>query len=210
MKNKILFILLVVMSTSIYSQFDLSASMGLDFKTMPSFREYVNINFASANNQISSFKSSVSFSTEVDYKFSKNFVIGLEYNLQLDSYNGTVGNYELSYGMHRPSLVAYYLIPGNGFQFKLGGGIGYRYTQLDERIFTKTSYSSSGFGIVLKSEGNTKLANNFYALIGGNIRYDNSGEPSNGNQFIINKSKGEKLNLNSVSFGIYLGVTFTF
>lgn len=210
MRKYFLIIYLLVITSISFSQWDVSTSMGLDFKSIPRFRDYVNINFATINNQISSFKSTVAFGAEVDYKVNKNLAIGLEYNLQLDSYNGTQNNYEISYGLHRPSLMAYYVIPGIGYQFKLGGGIGYRYAALEEKIFSVTSYSSHGFGLVLKAVGNTILANNFYALIGGNLRYDYTGDLANGSQSIINKSSGEKLNLNSISFGIYLGVTFTF
>ncbi|KAF0152959.1 MAG: hypothetical protein FD143_636 [Ignavibacteria bacterium] len=210
MKKCLAILVTIFLSSTSFAQWDFSASMGLDFKSMPNFRDYVNVNFASANNQISSFKSAVAFSTELDYKVAKNFAVGFEYNLQLDSYLGSLSNYEISYGLHRPSLMAYYLIPGAGYQFKLGGGLGYRYALLREKIITRTDYVSSGIGLLLKAEGNTLLANNFYALIGGNLRYDNTGELANGSQNIINKSNGEKLNLNSISVGIYLGVTFTF
>lgn len=176
--HRSLILILFVFSSSAFAQWDFSASMGLDFKSMPSFRDYVNINFATANNQISSFKSAVSFSTEIDYKIAQNFALGVEYNLQLDSYLGSLSNYEISYGLHRPSLMAYYIIPGFGYQFKLGGGLGYRYALLKEKIITKTDYTSSGYGLVLKAEGNTILANHFYALIGGNLRYDNSDRKS--------------------------------
>ncbi|MBI3125669.1 MAG: hypothetical protein HYZ10_14835 [Ignavibacteriales bacterium] len=210
MRKYTLVILTLVTSSSLFAQWDVSASMGLDFKSMPTFRDYININFSSAGNQISSFKSAVAFGTEADYKLSKNFALGVEYNLQIDSYNGNGSTYEISYSLHRPSLMAYYIIPGVGYQFKLGGGVGYRSVSLSERIITETKYTASGFGLVFKAEGNTMLANHFYALIGGNLRYDSTGDVANGSQKIVNNSTGDKLNLNSISFGIYLGITFTF
>lgn len=210
MKKYIFLLLTITATTNLFAQWDVSASMGLDFKSMPTFRDYINMNFSSANNQISSFKSAVAFGAEADYKLSKNFALGAEYNLQIDSYNGAGSTYEISYSFHRPSLIAYYIIPGVGYQFKLGGGVGYRSVSLSERIITETKYSASGFGLVLKAEGNTMLANHFYALIGGNFRYDSTGDVANGSQNIVNRSTGDKLNLNSISFGIYLGITFTF
>ena len=210
MKKYIVLLVTLFASSNMLAQWDVSASMGLDFKSMPTFRDYINMNFSSANNQISSFKSAVAFGAEADYKLSKNFTLGIEYNLQIDSYNGAGSTYEISYSLHRPSLMAYYVIPGVGYQFKLGGGVGYRAVSLSERIFTQTKYSADGFGLVLKTEGNTMLANHFYALIGGNFRYDSTGDVANGSQNIVNRSTGDKLNLNSISFGIYLGITFTF
>lgn len=205
----ILFLFIGVSSAS--AQWDLSLSMGLDLKYCPSFRDYVNSSFATGNKLIPSFNSAISFSGEVDYKLSRSFALGLEYDLQIDSYSATYstgGVYEISYNVQRPTLLAYYVYPGTGYQFKFGGGIGPRFIQLTEKINTSADYSSNGFGFVLKAEGNTMLGENFYALIGTNFRYDMSGDVSNNQNSIINRANGEKLNLSTISFGIYLGVTF--
>lgn len=200
-------------STILFAQWDVSLSMGLDFKSVPNFRDYVNMNFPSSVNQVSTFKSAVAFGLEIDRKINKSFAMGLEYNMQVDSYissTGVVGVYDISYTIHRPSILAYYVVPGEGYQFKFGGGIGYRYVSLKEKILAESDYNASGFGFILKAEGNTKLANNLYALIGSNLRYDSTGDLSDGSRKIVNNSTGENLNLNSISFGIYLGVTLTF
>ncbi|PKL84209.1 MAG: hypothetical protein CVV24_01160 [Ignavibacteriae bacterium HGW-Ignavibacteriae-3] len=211
MKTIYSIILLFIGVSSASAQWDLSLSMGLDLKYGPSFRDYVNSSFASGNNQIPSFKSAISFSGEVDYKLSRSFALGLEYDLQIDSYSitySTGGAYEISYNMQRPSLMAYYVYPGTGYQFKFGGGVGPRFITLTEKINTSADYSSAGYGFVLKAEGNTMLSKNFYALIGTNFRYDISGDVSNSQNSIINRATGENLNLSTISFGIYLGVTF--
>ncbi len=194
------------------AQWDLNFAMGLDFKSSPSFRDYVNSSYASQGNQVTSFKSSVGFSTEVDYKIHENFALGVEYNLQIDSYTAPSGNggvYEISYNEHRPSIIAYYVLPGNGYQFKFGGGLGYRYVALNERVNISTNYNASGIGFLLRAIGNTLLSKGFYALIGTDLRYDLPGELSNGSKTLINNANGEKLNLNSISIGIYLGITLT-
>ncbi len=211
MKKITLFIFLLISSTVVNAQWDISVSMGLDFKYAPSFRDYVNSGFAAGNGLIPSFKSAISFSGEGDYKVSNNFAVGLEYDYQLDSYNAnysTGGYYEISYNLHRPSLLAYYVYPGAGYQFKVGGGIGPRFVSLTERINASADYTASGYGAVLKAEGNTMLGKNFYALIGVNFRYDHTGDLSGSKYTIVNKATGENLNLNSISFGIYLGLTF--
>ncbi len=211
---KRLMILFFVLASlgKVSAQWDLNFAMGLDFKSSPSFRDYVNSSYASPGNQVTTFKSSVGFETEVDYKIHDNFAIGIEYNLQIDSYTAPIGNggaYEISYNQHRPSLIAYYVLPGNGYQFKFGGGLGYRYVALSERVFTSTNYTASGVGFLLRAIGNTLLSKDFYALIGIDLRYDLAGELSNGSKSLINNASGEKLNLNSISVGIYLGITLT-
>jgi hypothetical protein len=162
-------------------------------------------------NLVPSFKSSVSFVGEAGYKLSNSFEVGLEYNLLIDSYNtpfGSGGAYEIAYNIHRPSVLAYYIIPGIGYKFKFGGGIGPRFVSLSEKINTSANYSANGYGLIVKAEGNTLLSKNFYALIGTNLRYDSTSDVANGQNSIVNHSTGEKLNLNAFSFGIYLGVSF--
>lgn len=212
MKRLMILVFILVSLCKVNAQWDFNIAMGLDFKSSPSFRDYVNSSYASLDNQIASFKSSVGFSTEADYKINKSFALGFEYNLQIDSYTTPFGNggaYEISYNQHRPSIIAYYVIPGNGYQFKFGGGIGYRYVALTEKVFTSTDYNASGVGFLLRAIGNTLLSKDFYVLIGADLRYDMPGELSNGNKFLINNANSEKLNLNSISLGIYLGITLT-
>ena len=81
MKRICTIIIFFMSANNLSAQWDLSFSMGLDFKSSPSFRDYINTSFASGNNLIPSFKSAVSFSGEADYKLSNTFAIGLEYDL---------------------------------------------------------------------------------------------------------------------------------
>lgn len=210
---KQILVALILLYSGLNAQIDISASMGLDFKNSPALKDYINMNFAKGSDQISTFKSSVSFTSEIDYKLQRNLALGVEYSLQIDSYSNPVGAggiYEISYYIHRPSILAYYVIPGEGYQFKFGGGLGYRYATLREKIFTSSDYTASGVGFIVKAEGNTLLSKNLFALVGGNLRYDSIGDLSNGSYKIKNNSTGENLNLSSISFGIYLGLTFIF
>lgn len=212
MKRLLILFFVLFSLSNVSAQWDLNFAMGLDFKSSPSFRDYVNSSYASPGNQVTTFKSSVGFETEADYKIRENFAIGIEYNLQIDSYTTPIGNggvYEISYNQHRPSVIAYYVIPGNGYQFKFGGGLGYRYVALSEKVFTSSNYNASGVGFLMRAIGNTLLSKDFYALIGVDLRYDLPGELSNGSKSLINNATGEKLNLNSISVGIYLGITLT-
>jgi hypothetical protein len=209
--KRILFLLLILSGLNrIYAQWDLSINMGLDFKSAPSYRDYINYNHPSAD-LLSTFKSSPCFGGEVDYKLNTNFALGVEYNFQIDSYNNTFssgGSYQISYNLQRPSIVAYYILPGEGYQFKFGGGVGLRYVSLSESIYSATKYTATGAGFLIKCEGNTKLSDHFYALIGVNVRYDITGKLINPIQNLINSESGENVNLNSVSIGIYFGITF--
>ena len=214
MRKLILGFMILIPLISINAQWDLSASMGLDFRSSPSYRDYVNANFAPQGSKLASFNSAVNFSGEIGYLISPKFQLGFEYSILIDSYNtsiGAAGLYDISYTMLRPSIIGYYVISGKGYKFKFGGGFGLRSVSLDEKISTTTHYSASGTGILLKADGNTLLSDNLYVLIGVDLRYDIPGVLSTkGNAKITNSATGEAVNMNAVGVGIKLGVTYTF
>lgn len=205
--------LILLMSAVSYSQVQVRGSMGVDFVSTPSLYDYINQNFASSNNQIGSFNAAVIFSGEADYDLSTNYEIGLDLGYRLYSYNtqNTIGTYDLTYHNLMPTLVSYYLINGEGYQFKFGGGAGIRFLSVDESIpgtGTTQTYSSTGFGILLRAAGNTRLSNDFYINIGLDARYDFNGEPSNGGKTLFNYASKSNVNFNSLSLGLSLGLTY--
>lgn len=208
MKKALLIFLIPLINLS--AQWDFSLSMGLDFKAAPSYRDYINS--APGYDNLSTFTSSVNFAGEVGYMLSPNLEIGIEHSIVIDSYNSNTGlgsAYEISYTHQRPTALCYYVITGEGYKFKFGGGVGPRFVNLTERIITETDYTASGFGILLKAEGNTLLGDNFFALIGVDLRYDLPGELKSANgSYIVNQYTKEKMNLNSLSIGIKLGIAY--
>ncbi|HKJ81667.1 MAG TPA: hypothetical protein VJ954_06560 [Ignavibacteriaceae bacterium] len=206
-------ILTFLMFSVSYSQVEVRGSMGVDFVSTPSLYDYINQNFAASNNQVGSFNAAVMFSGEVDYDVSQTYEIGLDLGYRLYSYNtqNTFGTYDLKYHNFMPTLVNYYVINGEGYQFKFGAGAGIRFLSADESLpgtGTTQSYSSTGFGILLRGAGNTRLSNNVYINIGLDARYDFNGEPSNGGKSLYNFASKSNVNFNSLSVGLSLGLTF--
>jgi hypothetical protein len=215
MKNILCAVLLFLCADTALPQFQARAGMGINFSTMPSLKDYLNQNYAPFSNQLGSFHSAIIFSGEVDYSLTHKYQIGIETAYQLSSftYNYDIGQYELIYNIIMPTIVGYYVIAGPGFEFKFGTGFGLRFLTVDETLPPLRSsavYKSTGFGIVLRGDGNTLLGGNIYANIGADIRYDFNGEPDSGGIKINNKAIGETVNFNSLSFGIRLGVTYFF
>lgn len=211
MKKIILLLFLPFINLS--AQWDFGLAMGIDYKSIPTYRDYINYGFAPVNNKLKSFNTSVNFSGEVGYQTSKNFQLGLEYSLAIDSYStfmNTGGIYDISYVMHRPSLLGYYLIAGQGYKFKFGGGLGLRFASLNEEIITKTNYKANGFGLLVKAEANTLLSDNLFVLMGLDLRYDVTGDLESGSgKKITNLVNNENVNLNSISVGIKIGINYT-
>ena len=196
-----------------YAQTELKATMGINFISIPSVQDYINQSYQPSV-QLGTFNTAVIFTIEAGQFISSNFVMGLEVPYQIYSYNSNVGlgQYDLTYNSILPSLMAYYVLVGDGYNFKFGGGAGPRFVSVKESpegLTSEFDYSSTGFGVVVRAEGNTIFGENVYANIGVDIRYDVNGEPSDsdGNK-ITNFS--ENVNFNSFSAGVKLGISYLF
>lgn len=203
---------LLLFATS-YSQVQVRGSMGVGFVSTSSLYDYLNQNFAPSNSQIGSFNAAIMFSGEVDYDVSSSYQVGLDLGYRLYSYNtqNGIGTYDLSYHNFMPTLVNYYVINGDGYQFKFGGGAGIRFLSADESLPASTSkqtYTSTGFGFLLRGAGNTRLSDKVYINISLDARYDINGEPANGGKTLFNYPANEKVNFNSLSVGLSLGLTY--
>jgi len=215
MKKTTLLFLLMIASDFSFAQIELKGTMGINFLSIPSIQDYVNESYPSST-QLNTFNSAVIFTGEVGTFLGKDFELGLEIPFQIFSYTENVGlgQYELAYNSLLPSVMAYYVLSGNGYNFKFGGGAGPRFVSVTESKKwqgTEDSFSSIGFGGLLRIEGNTALAENVYANIGADLRYDVNGEPENSNgNTLENKVKGENVNFDSFSLGVKLGISYLF
>jgi hypothetical protein len=216
---KKLFILLdiIFMGAMVFPQVSVRGGMGINFVSTPFLRDYLNYinDFVSVSNQVASFNTAINFSGEVDFRAANNYELGVELAYLYNSFNfsPTGGRYELSYSVLMPSIVNYYVIDGAGYNFKFGGGLGLRFATINElKEYTQNSnkYSSVGFGILLRAMGNTTLGSNVYANITGDIRYDLNGTPKNNGNAILNQGSNNNVNLNSLSVGLSLGITYIF
>jgi len=206
MKKTCACLLLLLLSNISFPQVSLRGGMGIDLISIPSLKDYLNIYFAPSDNQVGSFATAVIFSGEADFKEFENYEVGIELAYLYNSYTypSIGGQHNLTYGIIMPTITNYYVIEGQGYNFKFGGGIGIRFTNINEtNLPTINTYKSVGFGILLRASGNTALSSNVFANITGDIRYDINGEPkNNGNPMQSN------VNFNSFSLGLTLGITY--
>lgn len=212
MKKLLLSLVLFLFSSSLFAQIDVTGGMGITYVNNASLTDYLNIFFPS-DSELNTFSSTVEFFIETDYSLNKNYQIGLEYVYQLFSYNTSYGGgvaYALSYSHHKPSFLAYYVISGKGYKFKFGGGLGLRFISLSEKILTTADYSATGFGVLLKAQGHTSLGGNVYLNLGVDLKYDFPGEPQMGDRYIVDNTIDENINLNSLSAGVKIGISYFF
>jgi hypothetical protein len=190
--------------------------MGINFLSIPSLQDYINqSDFTLPNEELGSFNSAVIFAGEIGTFINKYFEVSIEVPYQIYSYTENIagaGQYDLAYNLIPPSVLAYYVITGDGYNFKFGGGAGPRFVSVTEKkkwLPSEISYSSIGFGGLLRIEGNTVLSDNVYANIGLDLRYDLNGEPENSSGTKLNNVvQKEVVNLNTFSVGLRLGISY--
>jgi hypothetical protein len=213
MKRVLTLILIIICFSVTNAQGELKAVMGINFMRIPSMQDYINQNFAQPNDELGSFNSAVIFAGEGGLFLTKNFEITVEVAYQIYSYTTTSisGQYELKYNNLMPSVLAYYVLGGNGYNLKFGGGLGIRFPNVEESLpatGNTTTYTSTGYGIIARAEGNTLLGGDIYANIGAEIRYDVNGEPDDNGVTLFNVVQGENANFNTFSLSIRLGITY--
>lgn len=216
MKKYFLFIIILLANCISSAQIEVKGTMGINFLSIPSVQDYINENFASSDAQLGSFNSAIIFTGEAGMFFSNSFELGIELPYQIYSYTENVGlgQYELTYNSILPSVMAYYVLMGNGYNIKFGGGAGIRFVSVTESKKwqgTEDSFDAVGFGGLLRIEANTALAENVYANLGFDMRYDINGEPENNNgNTLVNNVKGENVNFDTFALGVKLGISYIF
>jgi len=196
--------------SNIYAQNELRAGMGINFGSTPSLKDYINQ--VAGYNEMGSFSSSVIFSGEYDYAISQTYDLGIEVAYLLNSVTfSTYGTYDFTYHVIMPTITSYYVIRGEGYNFKFGGGVGIRFVSADESLPatpSATNYTTTGFGFLLRAAGNTRLSDDFYVNITGDLRYDLNGELNGWSDH--HSSNYNQVNLDTFSAGVSLGITYMF
>ena len=214
MKKIVITLFVIFISVFSFSQTEneVRASMGIDFVSIPSLKEYID---QLPYEELTDFNAAVNFSGSYGRMLSESYQLQAELGYLLYSFtsSGTDGQYDLTYSLIMPSILNYYVLTGKGYNFKFGGGIGIRYLNVEESLpgtGTSEKYSSTGYGFILRAEGNTAIAENVFAHIAADVRYDVNGEPENNGQNLYNVVYKENVNFNSLSFGIRLGISYQF
>lgn len=206
----------ILITANAFAQYSLRAGMGISFVSSSSLTDYINENFASYNQQLGTFNSAINFSGEFDYSTSQSYQVGLDlaYLINSYTYSSIGGIYKMNYDILMPTLVNYYVISGEGYIFKFGGGIGPRFVNVNEQLPgtpSGTNYTSIGFGILIRADANTLLSKNLYANIGGDLKYDINGKPSSNGKYLVNNNANySDVNFNMFSAVLRIGLTYTF
>jgi hypothetical protein len=153
-----------------------SAGMGVSYINAPSIVDYLN-KYTSQADRVADFTPAVEFFAAPEISLNSTFILKLEYAYLLKSYSlaESQGTYSFDYSVHMPTVVLDYLLEGDRFYVKVGGGIGYhfgKFSYLFPNASTEARFTGNGVGIKLEIMGNTAFGESLYGLIGGDLRGD--------------------------------------
>jgi hypothetical protein len=186
----------------------ITAGLGVSAHSDPSLINYLNtLTSPSPDQRLSDFSSASEFFITPEVQMSNEWAVALEYSYLLKSYN-IVGGYQwdFSYSVQMPTLLVHYLVAGDGYWLKFGGGPGLAFGSLTEQfVETGASENSKASGPALKVEavGNTKFDEHFWGSIGVDLRWVHAGSFKGGIQ-----SSAPTPKLDFFSAGVKFGVTF--
>jgi hypothetical protein len=197
--------------------FDLTAGLGISIQSAPLLANYINaLAQPTLDQKVDQFNSVAEFYFVPELQVSKEWSAAIEYSLLIKSYSinssSGFGRTDISYEVQMPSVLVHYLVFGEGFRLKLGGGVGYHFVKFDEAFSSTGSgetLRTNGLGFKLDAIGNTKFDETFYGSIGVDLRWDFLGSLSRGAQAVQSTRSGPDLpKMTFFTAGVKFGVTF--
>jgi hypothetical protein len=197
--------------------FDFTTGLGIGAHSAPSIANYINLVAQPALDQkVDQFSTAVEFYAVPELQVSREWSLALEYSLLVKSYSindrSGFSRTDMSYEVHMPSLLMHYLVFGDGYRLKFGGGFGYHFVAFNQSFPTNGSAETlrtAGLGFKLDAVGNTRFDETFYGSIGFDLRWDylgtlkRSGETTPVAQSITNLPRMSFFNA-----GVKFGITF--
>jgi hypothetical protein len=185
----------------------ITGGLGVSAHADPSIINYINgLTEPAPGQELSDFTTASEFFLVPEFQVSDEWSVGIEYSYLLKSYN-VIGSYQwdFSYYSQMTTLLAHYLVPGDGYWLKFGGGVGYALGNFKEQfVESGASESSKASGPAFKVEavGNTKFDDHFWGSIGVDLRWVYAGNFKGNLQSSASTPK-----LDFFSAGIKFGVT---
>jgi hypothetical protein len=193
--------------TKIDSKFDIAAGMGIKAITCMDVTDYLN-SFPVVDKE-NNFSTAAEFFISPELEISEGLGIKLEYSYLIKSFDKLIssGKLALSYEIHSPTIMAQYLIKGEGYFLKFGGGLGYYFGILNQKYtYINDNYYSNGIGFKINADGHTTLGGNLFAIISVNIHGGFLGELKSKNDMPIDSRK--KVTLGFLGAGLNFGLAY--
>jgi hypothetical protein len=193
----------------------ISVGMGLTYISAPDIVAYINS--IAMGQEAKNLTATAEFFVAPELQISRSLGITLEYAYLMVPYNlevRDIGSYRLTYSVHMPSIILDYLVFGDRYYLKFGGGLGYHFGFFTREFPNDESYSAGGIGFKLEAAGNTSLGGRVYALIAADLRGDfvRRLKDKDGNYIVIRRpyDTDENARLGFLSVSVKFGLTYHF
>ena len=196
------------------SSLSVYAGMGVGLADAPGMVNYLNT-LADPSQQLQNFATAVIFFGGAALPVSDSWEAGLEYAYLFKSYTIPTygaGTYTVFYDLTMPTATAHYVIGGNGYFLKFGGGLGYTGGSVEQKSSfygTDTTYTSHGVGIKADAIGQTAFDEHLYAYISGALRWDLMGSPKDSRGDML-QNHGQSASLSLFAAELEFGLTYYF
>ena len=192
----------------------LSAGMGISYGTSPKLTEYLRSEIPYSNSDsIAYYNSGIEFFGAFEHEISNSMSLKLDYSYFVRSLNYAYSFYVFDYTItsHQPYLMLNYLIKDSKYTLKFGGGAGYHFQQLENKVNPNATltYNSNGLGLRGIAEISILLSKGFYSTFGiftyGN--FYSMLKDSNGN-ILTSTDSTKQASLSGIGIGLRLGFQF--
>ena len=196
------------------SSFSVYGGMGIALADAPGMVNYLNT-LADPTQQLQTFATAVVFFGGMSLPVSESWEAGVEYSYLFKSYTIPTygaGTYTVFYDLTMPTATAHYVIDGNGYFLKFGGGLGYAGGSVEQKSSfygTDTTYTSHGVGIKADAVGQTAFDEHLYAYISGALRWDIMGSPKDSRGDNL-QNHGQSASLSMFAVELEFGLTYYF
>jgi hypothetical protein len=192
------------------NKFDIAAGMGVKAIAMGDVIDYIN-SFQPLE-KLKDVSIAPEFYISPEMEISDDLGLKFEYSYLIKSFDimNNIGSYSFTVTMNSPSVILHYLLKGNGYYFKIGGGLGYRFGSFSQKIYSsELNYYSKGAGLRIDLAGHTSLGGNLYAVIAANLSADFMSDlkDDSGNALSIFENK---YSLGSVGAALSFGLSYYF
>ena len=192
--------------------FSIYGGMGISIADAPGLVKYLNTleNPTVLNN----FATDVEFFGGAEFPLSFEWGGALEYAYLFKSYSlsvGDAGTYTVFYSLHMPTAMVHYVVTGEGYFLKFGGGIGYHTGSLEQKdpYGSDITYSAHGIGLKGQAVGQTAFDEHLYGYIGGDMRWELLGKLKSDNGTVL-QNQGRVASLSMFVVGLNFGVVYYF
>jgi hypothetical protein len=198
-------------STKFKKLIDFSFGMGISLSNTSSLNDYLRDAIPFTNkDSVKSFSVGLEFFGGIEMELSKKFCLKLDYSyfFRGNTYNYPPFIYDISYHIHQPVIMVYYIFPGKSFKFKLGAGAGYSFAQLSNSVSgSEIIYNASGPGLKGEILFSAPLSDRMSSYVSGFIMGNIIGnlKDSNGN-ILKDPITNASVNLSNFGFGLRLGL----